>query len=330
MAGNGGGIAVASTFTGQNSNFADLGGSFFLKNLGDGSGGAIYFDKGAKVAALTGDVIFQDNLINNNVGISLNSDGESRSNGLYFANFDNNGMAAIGAAENCTFWNYDGVCGNRDASSNQHKPQLTVQINPDSKQGGTVLFDRYRSDIWFETTTGATVSYGTMVLQNGASFGAGESNFCQVAPNSGPFNLGSNATLRIAYGQDIKRYTFNEDTFKIESVTEVVPYDPLSQLSEIGAGSVVLEGKLHFILPSTVANGNIMLQIPLGTVRIANSATIDVGVSACTKDRLTLLPDQSVTLLTCSDLTCDAELPVECNGATITGVGIQSGYQFRV
>ncbi|MDR2664515.1 MAG: hypothetical protein LBB14_03265, partial [Puniceicoccales bacterium] len=62
---NGGGISVGNVFSGKNDGFADLGGTFFLKNEAKNFGGAIYCNGSVKMAALSGDVVFQENLFNN-------------------------------------------------------------------------------------------------------------------------------------------------------------------------------------------------------------------------------------------------------------------------
>jgi hypothetical protein len=257
---------------------------------------------------------------------------------LYFADAEEDinsaqisSRVAIGAAEGCTFWNYDPICGNKESISGKHFKYLVFDINPEQTHRGTVLFNRYRSDIWFESMSaspgGAKVHYGTMVLQNGASFGAGDSNFLNGPANRGQFTLEEAATLRIAYGQNIMRYTFDDGTFRIESTMESMPYVQ-DMLSEIGAGTTILRGKLQFVLPPNVTEGSTMLSIPRGTVFIGQLATIDVGVNACTDDASGLSVGQSVLLLDCTALTCEVTNFPDCRGETIPGV--QPGYQFHV
>ncbi|MDR0679051.1 MAG: hypothetical protein LBF24_02265, partial [Puniceicoccales bacterium] len=241
----GGAILYWGSCTGKDDAFADLGGSRFLRNGAGILGGAVYCYEDAKLAALSGDVVFQGNW-----------HGAGEPNGLHFANYDDARTIALAAAAGRTFHSYDPISGNTyyDDEFSGFYPHLTVQINPESGHTGTVLFDRHRSDIWFEGADGATVSHGTMVLQNGASFGAGASNFLSalidsgqdiydvndellesIPANGGPFRLCESATLLIAYGQPIDVYSFHESTFQVESYTQAVPYDPASMRSEINA-----------------------------------------------------------------------------------------------
>jgi hypothetical protein len=348
---SGGGIG-AIIFGGENTAFADLGGSYFLENYAEQYGGAIFLFQNAYLCALSGDVVFQGNkshvtgenalhicATNNYDDFFVQSDWRDRlvseSGSDSSSSSDETILFAIGAAEGRTFWNYDPISGNFDTSENFF-PALTVQINPDSSQTGTVLFNRYHSDIWFESSAdvpgGATVSYGTMVLQNGASFGAGIDNFGRNQhANSGTFTLEKPATLRIVYGQNIEVYDYYYDssTFEVTSTTKAMPYDSNEMRSEIWAGNTILMGKLQFVLPPNVTEDVPMLSIPQGDVSIGADATIDVGVNDCTATSFSLREGQPVILLDCGGLlTCEKTSFPDCDGGTIPGV--RSDYQFHI
>ncbi|MDR0339971.1 MAG: hypothetical protein LBH53_00155 [Puniceicoccales bacterium] len=70
--------------------------------------------------------------------------------------------------------------------------------------------------------------------------GAGGSNFFNKPANSSTFTVESAATLRIAYGQDINVYEFNESTLAVDSHRKSVPYDPDFMRSEVGAAGLLL------------------------------------------------------------------------------------------
>ncbi|MDR0678735.1 MAG: hypothetical protein LBF24_00575, partial [Puniceicoccales bacterium] len=293
----------------------DLGGSYFLGNTAGVFGGAIYCRTNARFEARSGDVIFQGN-----------SPG-----GLHFANKGDEKVVAIGATEGRTFWCYDSIGGNIAVEEDpKFNVNLTIQINPEPDQTGTVLFDTRQQGIWFEGESGTTVFNGTMALQNGASFG-GKCETYPVfhdQPNAGIFTLCESATLRIAYGQDIQIYSFDESTLQVKSQTQSMPYDPQDPVcSEIVAGAVNLLGKLHFVLPPNVTENAVILKIPNGEVTVASSATIDVGINSCTSESFALCEGQSVVLLECQSLQLHTNFP-NCDGETIPGV--RSDYQFRI
>jgi hypothetical protein len=270
--------------------------------------------------AQSGDVIFRGN---------CHEGGQA--NGMHFCNQGDGHALAIGAAEGLTFANYDPISGNSSDCSDFF-PNFTVQINPEVWQTGTVLFDRYRSDIWFESTAdspggGATVSYGTVVLQNGASFGAGSDNFLGKDPNSGTFTLGESATLRIVSSeQDIGYHALNGYT-PAEMQGAKAALDP-APWSEIGAGATNLLGHLQFVMPSNFINNRPLLKIPQGTVAVPDSTTIGVGVSDSGGETFALAVGESITLLDCLSLTCDRETFPDCDGSSIPNV--LPGYKFHV
>ncbi|MDR3259362.1 MAG: autotransporter-associated beta strand repeat-containing protein, partial [Fusobacteriaceae bacterium] len=92
-----------------------------------------------------------------------------------------------------TIYFYDPIASN-PATVNR---RLKIEINDDPSQTGVILFDTYQSNVYFESPgIGAKISYGTILLQNGAIFGAND--------NIGDFTVGENATLAIAGDGEIK------------------------------------------------------------------------------------------------------------------------------
>ncbi|MDR2664265.1 MAG: hypothetical protein LBB14_01915 [Puniceicoccales bacterium] len=367
----GGAICCGNLMGADNDAYADLGGSFFLNNSSDGFGGAIYVHENARLVAQSGDVVFQGNFRYNPLtptalthfpifvpGCSAESSLESSlsrrrpakdgpevqnmPSGIYFANAGTDGaVVAIGAVDGRTFFNYDPIRGG--VSTAGVRRNTTFRINPDDSHGGTVLFNCYRSGVWFEGDEGATVFHGTMVLQNGASFGAGENNYIDdllswmpesvtsighTTANAGTFTLQPDATLRVVYGQSIEQFKLIGATNQIMRSTVPVPYAPEEMRSEIGAGTTHLLGRLHFVLPPNIMEDTPLLTIPNGITYIGDAATVDVGVNGCTNEEFTLPEGQTVTLLQCNSLETNAHSFPDCHGATIPNV--RSGYRFRV
>ncbi|MDR0678908.1 MAG: hypothetical protein LBF24_01505, partial [Puniceicoccales bacterium] len=283
---NGGGAAfVCLNFKGSEGNFCDLGNSYFLRNRTEaGHGGALLVNGSAELAAKTGDVIFQGN----------SADGHRE--GIFFENDQCDDTVKIGAESGRTFYCYDPI----RSSGNEGQRDLVWEINPLSTQTGTVLWDGYRSEIWFEGGTGATVSYGTMVLQNGASFGAGEGNFAGQDGNYGSFTLGESATLRIGYEQLSKN--FNIESGKVCTAYEWPIYSK-SNVSEINAFNTILSGTLQFLLPTNVTANDVLLRFPYGDVQLTDTAKIAVGAVGTLQS---LLIDESVVL-------------IQCDGETLSG-----------
>ncbi|MDR2667506.1 MAG: hypothetical protein LBB38_00470, partial [Puniceicoccales bacterium] len=182
---DGGGGAIYCYYDG---NFTDLGGTYFLSNRANGLGGAIFFNYNGSLCATSGDVVFQGNnikrpeepseensadqlirLITEMAGGSYTSGQEDFvANAAHFqvGNGGGGNVASIGAMDGNTLYFYDPI------SSDTERRNLKIEINPVEDHTGTVLFNRHRSDVYFEGTGYAKISYGTMVLQNGASFGA--------------------------------------------------------------------------------------------------------------------------------------------------------------
>ena len=144
-----------------------------------GLGGAIYASQNATLIAKTG-------IGNGDITFQGNTDSTGR-NAIYMQNFGNDKTLTLAAETGKSILFYDPVASNA-ANSN-----LTIDINTSgganaiakaaNKTGGTVLFDKYHSDIYGSTT----VYGGTMQLTTAAIYGA--------ANNVGSFTLNSGATL---------------------------------------------------------------------------------------------------------------------------------------
>ncbi|MDR0678917.1 MAG: hypothetical protein LBF24_01550 [Puniceicoccales bacterium] len=223
---------------------------------------------------------------------------------------------AIGAKRHNTFFLYDPITCSGNPSAHP-----TLDLNPEGTHVGTVLFDRYRSELW--DNCDVTVWHGTLTLQNGASLGAER--------GQGTFRLEEPATLRIAYGQPIDVYSFNERTFQVESYTQAVPYDPDYMRSEIGAQSAEFHGQLQFVLPPNISEGAVLLSIPFGTATVRGP--IDVGVSSGRngEEVFMLKKDRPIVLLTAGrGLICEKNLFPVCDGSSIPPEVARPGYKFRV
>ena len=285
-----GGAIYCNNFGGSgDEGLADLGGSFFVDNEAGNSGGAIAISCDGKLCAETGDVVFQRNA----------------PNAIYFCNLVANNTAAIGAAEGNTFYLYDAISSN---SASSYK-NLTIQINPESGHTGTVLFDQYVSDMWFQGSGSAAVSHGTMALQNGAGFGADG--------NTGTFTVESNATLAIAYGQMVPTYAYESDVGVYVADESAITYDG-EHLSKINANAFNVDGALQFLLPENVSHGDILLQTPAAVTFGAN-AELRLEVQSATEldlnrhDRIVLLHSTSETQLNWTDFAAkfSGSMPVD-------------------
>ncbi|MDR1777876.1 MAG: autotransporter-associated beta strand repeat-containing protein [Desulfovibrio sp.] len=185
-AGDGGAMAVAGALanTARAGGYADLSGSKFLDNHASGSGGALSLGNGSMLAALTPaeDVVFQGNT----AGGAANALAYGGSLGL-----------GLGAAVGNTLWFYDPVQGSGDITINATAATL----------GGTVVFDQHKSAV----TGSTTVENGTMVLQNGAIFGANG--------NGGTFILDATATLKVAYDRERTLYipVYGDETGQVNA-----------------------------------------------------------------------------------------------------------------
>ncbi|MDR0340175.1 MAG: hypothetical protein LBH53_01270, partial [Puniceicoccales bacterium] len=281
---------------------------------------------------------------------------------------------ALAAAAGRSFRNYDPI----DAISTN---DFHLQINPKNWQTGTVLFDSHRSVVLSlaeypsaETSyspeqnnyafllgkytpygAAVSVSNGTMVLQNGASFtiaaklateylqapmgvvdtqtnGVTLGNYQNELSQrtDGTFRLEKPAILRVAYGQDIERYKFDKNTLAVIPHAQPVSYNPDLMHSEIDADETVLEGRLQFVLPKNVDEDVPMLSFPGGVVFLADSVTVDVAISSCGEGQFDLPVGQSVILLDCANLRCASKSFPNCDGSSIVGARARSGYHFDI
>ncbi|MGL6193905.1 MAG: hypothetical protein ACRC2T_03690, partial [Thermoguttaceae bacterium] len=172
--------------------------NYFIKNnaKGDGSssingkGGAVYVEQSALFRASSGNIMFQGNVDND----AVHDDGIA--NAIYMHNHldaahPSNSLTLAATGENSLLF-YDPITSRRKNTANQLL-LLEIAINPDSGDTGKVVFDgstasttkpeNFISAIYGDTT----VSYGTLALLNGVTYGA--------ADTTGSFTLESNATL---------------------------------------------------------------------------------------------------------------------------------------
>lgn len=140
-------------------------------------GGAFFVDKNGTFSAVDGDVTFQ-----NNKDRQTTAD---YSNAIYFENTGNTNTVVFNATAGNTLAFYSTV------KSSAANTGLTININPDVADTGTVLFsgtgttDSQNFNLYGNTT----VSNGTMKLANNAKYGN------SGGYNSNTFTLGSSATL---------------------------------------------------------------------------------------------------------------------------------------
>ncbi|MDR0339998.1 MAG: hypothetical protein LBH53_00310, partial [Puniceicoccales bacterium] len=313
-ASNGGALFVSNNFVNSGGEgICDLGGSYFLGNqaASSGYGGALFIRANAKLAAKTGDVIFQGNFAGD------------RQEGIFFANDQGGNTIWIGAESGHTFYYYDPIRGNINNAS------LILEINPEQEHSGTVLLDKYPSEIWFgegDADAYAKVSYGTLVLQNGASFGAGEENFTEnEEQNWGTFTLAESATLRIGYEQLSRSFSIESGMVRTEPSW---PSYSNSNVSKINAGDIFLNGTLQFLLPTNIQSGDVLLHVPYGNVYLRSGAN-QIAVGAVGKLQ-SLEVGESVVLLQ-----CDKEIIEKSSSySSSTGGGLENlcvpGYKFSI
>ncbi len=147
----------------------------FSNNTADGinaRGGAIYGCDNVTLIAKDGDIRFSGNTHRQGGATAL-------PNAVYLENSNNSSELTLAAQAGRSILFYDPVASNSDAD---HR-DLTITINPDDADDGTVRFDTHQSDIYGNTT----VSNGTLALTNGAVYGADG--------NTGSFTLNSGAAL---------------------------------------------------------------------------------------------------------------------------------------
>ncbi|MDR1290747.1 MAG: hypothetical protein LBK06_06065, partial [Planctomycetaceae bacterium] len=158
ISGNGGAIYSRSDVT-------ISGTSTFTDNTANSSGGAIYSRGNVKIIASTGDIVFSGNKAS------------GTPNAIYMQNYGNNKTLSLAAKSGHSVLLYDPIenLGTLDG--------ININNNNGEEYKGTVLFDKYQSNISGNTT----VYDGTLALQGGAVYG--------VDTNSSDFTLQNNATL---------------------------------------------------------------------------------------------------------------------------------------
>ena len=236
--GNGGAIHTSTFFgdgiveiTGGTNTFEDN------KAKGDsGSGGAIYTDilkiaggtstfegntaegtngRGGAVYAINSvTLIAKDGVDNGNITFQGNTD-STGANAIYVENDGNNKTLTLAAETGRSILFYDPVV------SSSNNPNLTIDINTTdggtSSTAGTILFDRYHSNV-----RGITTVYGgIMQLTNGAIYGAGYGNQS--------FTLNADATLL----SDVKSNKIQASTITI-SGSSILAFDMTNAVAQGG------------------------------------------------------------------------------------------------
>jgi hypothetical protein len=247
----GGGVHVGKDFYGPDNNFADIGGSKFLSNSSGDSGGGICIQGNSKLAAISGDVIFQGN---SPYGIFFMCKRYNYGAKNKYERWSYSSTACLAAFEGNTIYFYDPIAsyGYKEYGSRD----FSIEMNPQNIHTGTIIFDSARSDLIFRESPYAKISYGVLALHNGASFGA--------TWNGGKLTIGKDATLRVAYEQERREYILNEDeSFTENDPSKIIktypPYDP-NHVSCINAGKVNFDGTVHFVIPQNIRKGDILLQ----------------------------------------------------------------------
>ncbi|MDR2576662.1 MAG: hypothetical protein LBC42_01265, partial [Puniceicoccales bacterium] len=361
-------LCTASNLNQSAARHNSKGSTLFIGNKAGMFGGAAYVNYSANIYAIFGDMIFQGNMDS----LAFNDDFESTKNGannaVYFKNSDNNKTVTLSAFDGHCMRFYDPI------SSNVDNPNLTIRINgalaaetakiqydPEinglgtwaARQTGTVLFDSLHSKVYFSNTT---VSNGTMALHNGATFGA--TNNFSINENS-TFTLEAGATLRVAYEQERRKYKLENDGSFIEGDISKIeidypPYKYAEQrtdgdlvrhlyVSAIDAKKLYLNGKLHFVIPSNIKDGNVLLQ-PRGVVNFDDKTThvsleisekgfpLEIGQhvvllhSACSDDELQELGRDTIIVGNCANKTAAAIV----KEPLAYGIARKSGYLFDV
>ncbi|MDR2668222.1 MAG: hypothetical protein LBB38_04275, partial [Puniceicoccales bacterium] len=255
----GGGLHIEGSLYGPDGSgdFSDFGGTLFH----DVKETSIYVGGSAMLGAFSGDAVFSENA----------------SSAMYFNNVNGDGEISIAATGGNTFYVQGGI------GSNNERPNLKIKINPKCTHNGTVLFNRSHSDVWFSE---AFIKHGTMVLQNGASFGSSE--------NIGTFTVGTDATLRVAYNQRIPDYDYKvKSDGNIYVATAYYDTDN-SGGSYISAGNVTIQGGLQFVVPEEYflspdyGNNSPALTI-FGDAVIGNDVTVGIDVNSSANDGYNLL-----------------------------------------
>ena len=312
----GGVISAMGDFYGDaDGAFSDLGGSLFLSGGGDSAGAAICIGGSGKFGAIGGDVIF------------AKSGNSTTQDAIHVAGRHGAGSGehaiSIAAVENNTFYLHAPI-----GSSGAGMRNLVIEINPESSHSGTVLFDDCSSNVYFEGgdegSRGASLFHGTMVLQNGASFGAED--------NGGCFVIQSPAILRICQSQPADSFdSFSGDRGQTIVTSSIACGTANHGPSIIGAGILQINGTVHFVLSPHSVPGSVVLRTT-GKVAFGPCAAIDVGVASCDSDCVfSFEAGQSLVLLeTAGGLEWDGyEAPFACNGSSM-GDFVLPGPKFSV
>ncbi len=137
----------------------------FTDNHADGLGGAVYAKGNATFVAADADLVFKGNT----------QGAGSDPNAIYMENDGDDNTLSLAANAGRRVLLYDPV------ESSDANPNLTVNINENAANTGTVVFDTYQSNVHGDTT----VHNGTMTLANDATYGADD--------NVGSFTLAGSA-----------------------------------------------------------------------------------------------------------------------------------------
>jgi predicted outer membrane repeat protein len=278
-------LCTARQFNALEESSNSYGDVLFLHNIAGGSGGAICIGRGASIYAAFGDMIFQGNKEHVKFNSDTTFDGGD-ANAILF--WENDKTIVISAFDNYAIRFYDPIRSSEacrvlrihinGASSGTNNEAMTDDRLGDwaTRQTGTVLFDTYISNIFFKSEYGAQVCGGTMALHNGAVFGAPE--------NTGVFALNANAVLKIAYEQERREYVLNDDsTFSRIDPSKIIKTYPQYKspglnICAINAGELILNGTVHFVIPSNVQNNDILFNTT-GSVVFGDLANIELSIS---------------------------------------------------
>ncbi|MDR2576953.1 MAG: hypothetical protein LBC42_02805, partial [Puniceicoccales bacterium] len=283
---NGGALCLSSDWlcTAENVNKhaedpCTIGDTLFLHNKSGGHGGAICCYNSADVYAAHGDVIFQGNMHGVEFDENWDSSGGT-SNAMHFGNRNGGNIITLTAFDDHAIRFYDPI-------STEYSPNgLSIRINDcgvwPNRQTGMVLFDKCQSVLYFSNVS---VNGGIVALHNGAKFGACYDDGEALSLTNGTFTLHENATLRIAYEQERRKYVLDDGIFdrsdpsKIEielpaycGIVQTAIPPIYSGVSEVYAKQLDLNGRLHFVIPSNIGDGAVLLHTP-GLVNLDEKTT---------------------------------------------------------
>jgi hypothetical protein len=283
---DGGAIFIATA--GSSDSPIDFGGNRFFNNTALKNGGAVALGDASRnfpyaqasrdsYLTVSEDLVFAGNMAN---GLP---------NALFFANYQDNKTLSLAAADQKTIYFYDPISSNdfRDEVSGQYTNiHLTLALNglfdasgiPIGSTSGTILFDRYPSNIYFGK--GAKLYGGKMILQNGASFGA------PLDPANGyaasEFTVAPGATLEVAYNRDSPDRKDDGSVFLegegLNTKLDGNHWTSVSYRPEIASnfnGDLTVEGKLAFDMPDMHGVHDQLLKVN-GTLTFKQGSTIDI------------------------------------------------------